>query len=118
MTPRQLPLANKRTNVRILNKSPVTLPQARTGGARGPIPSLARAALRGLARVAPGAAEATGAYLFSLPPRVRAAPPPAVSGVTPVRTRLRLERHGFNVWQWGNGPAVLLVHGWGGNVAQ
>jgi pimeloyl-ACP methyl ester carboxylesterase len=56
--------------------------------------------------------------LFSVPPAVRAEAPPAVAGVAPVRFTVTLERHRMNVWQWGSGPAVMLVHGWGGQVNQ
>ena len=67
-------------------------------------------------RVLPTLAERHAARLF-LTPRRRAPRDPEVPG-HPAR-RLDLVAAGFRVvaWSWGEGPTVLLVHGWSGRAA-
>ena len=78
---------------------------------------LLRPALGAFSAVAPALAAPVAERLFLAPPRY---PQPAheaaalasarstiVDGETPIRA-----------WTWGRGPAVLLVHGWGGRGAQ
>ncbi len=75
---------------------------------------LGRAALRSLHRVAPGAAAAVAARMFITP--VRRGRRPAVVDGAPFEVRA----DGLRVrgWQWGTGPAVVLVHGWSGHGLQ
>ncbi len=77
---------------------------------------LVRRMYRVLCRVAP----AVAAHLAY---RQLATPPRAPEGVWPVPLRGRTHtRHlvggagTIAVYEWGQGPAVLLVHGWGGNA--
>lgn len=43
---------------------------------------------------------------------------PAQQEVLAAGERLRYGEHGNPAWAWGEGPPVLLVHGWGGRAAQ
>ena len=55
---------------------------------------------------------------FCTPPRqVPAGWPPELLASARVRT-LDAGAHDVRTWIWGEGPAVLLVHGWGGRGAQ
>jgi pimeloyl-ACP methyl ester carboxylesterase len=70
-----------------------------------------------LARVAPKAAGAAAERLFFTPP------PPRHSrgtGVLRKAKRLELVVDGRRVvaFRWGSGPAIALLHGWGGRAAQ
>ena len=68
-----------------------------------------RAGMRALAAVAPRTADRLAADLFCAPHRGRPSGPGG---------------HRFDVfpgiaaWDWGEGPTVLLAHGWNGNAAQ
>ncbi len=81
-------------------------------------PAPLRAAFAFLGRVAPGAAGAMAERLFLTPPRH--APPTrereALAGAVPFE--VRLGRTALRAWRLGEGPAVLLAHGWGGRGAQ
>jgi pimeloyl-ACP methyl ester carboxylesterase len=83
---------------------------------------LTQAALRHgaswLSRWAPGLAERAGVLLFITPPRRFPRALPDVEGLTPLRTTLRSGRYRIGAWEWGQGPAVLLIHGWGGQASQ
>src|SRR5512140_1656761 len=85
--------------------------------------SLVRAVLPGairlLARLSPALAARAGARLFLRVPRVprprgEAAAFLASGESSPVPHAGRR----LAAWTWGRGPAVVLVHGWGGRVAQ
>src|SRR2546425_7831595 len=89
MTPRSLERLQKSTTGRI-----------RGGGSRVPAP-VARAAAQGLA------------FDWFGRPRRRLGQP--VGGH---RFRLTGDGPELAVWDWGDGPTVLLVHGWNGNAAQ
>lgn len=67
-------------------------------------------------RVAPAVAEWQAARLF-LTPRRRSLRDPVIPGV-PADPRALLAA-GFPIvgWSWGDGPTVLLVHGWNGRAA-
>ncbi len=84
-----------------------------------PLPlRLLRGAVQGAAVVAPAAAERFSAELFFRPLRTRPASLPSVDG-HPVR-RLDIASGGGTIaaWSWGEGPTVLLVHGWEGRGKQ
>ena len=70
-----------------------------------------------LGRLSPDASGRCAALVFQRPPhfaRTRARP-----GARRRRpTRVAGRRGDVAVWQWGSGPRVLLVHGWGGNAAR
>jgi pimeloyl-ACP methyl ester carboxylesterase len=77
-----------------------------------------RAAFAVLGRLAPGAAGAVAERLFLTPPR-HAAPArerEALAAAEPFE--VRLGRTALRAWRLGEGPAVLLVHGWGGRGGQ
>jgi pimeloyl-ACP methyl ester carboxylesterase len=77
----------------------------------------ARFAFAALGRVAPGLAAAAAERMFFTPHGPRRS---RGDGVLRSARRLRLEVAGRRLaaWKWGQGPAVLLVHGWGGRAAQ
>src|SRR5882724_3750081 len=80
--------------------------------------SLFRAGNRSLSRVAPALAARLAERLFLTPPR----PPRAAREIALLATArarpLRVGARHLDVWLWGTGPSVLLVHGWGGRGAQ
>ena len=81
-------------------------------------PAPLRAAFTVLGRLAPAAAGAVAERLFLTPPR-HAAPPgerEALAGAVPFD--VRLGRTTLRAWRLGEGPAVLLAHGWGGRGGQ
>lgn len=99
---------NKSTNVRTEKKaSPARVsPEMRA----------IRFGIQSLWAVAPKVAAAATARLFlRTPPR-----PKRVSTFTEGARRLDLglSQDRLAVWTWGEGPTVLLVHGWGGRAAQ
>jgi pimeloyl-ACP methyl ester carboxylesterase len=63
-----------------------------------------------LSRSAPGIAALWAERLFFTPPRRDRRDEPAGAR----RTTLRVDGRDVAVWAWGRGPAVVLVHGWGG----
>jgi pimeloyl-ACP methyl ester carboxylesterase len=80
--------------------------------------SLARAAAHGLAKLSPRLTASLHGVLMMKPPRR------AADGLdTALRERARqftVSSRGRAVaaWSWGEGPTVLLVHGWGGRGSQ
>jgi hypothetical protein len=85
-----------------------------------PPPPLAPAWLRALFAAggvaAPGLTARAAAHLFCLPPRRRRGRRSAAPLGEPFTVRGAGQR--LQAWQSGSGPAVLLVHGWGGRGAQ
>lgn len=78
------------------------------------VPGSMRAAVSLASRVAPGPTSAVVERLFRSTRRT--APRPGerdiLGGATPS------EVAGMRVWSWGEGPTVLLVHGWNGRATQ
>lgn len=78
-----------------------------------------RNVVRGLANTAPPVAAGISEYLF-----LRTPPPQEPSARarevldTAVRHRVPNGRGTVATWRWGTGPAVLLLHGWGGRASQ
>jgi pimeloyl-ACP methyl ester carboxylesterase len=67
---------------------------------------------------APGLVAGWAIRRFSTPPRQRPGGwAPELLAAARVRT-MDAGAHGVRVWIWGEGPTVLLVHGWGGRGAQ
>ena len=97
-------MARNSTNVRLHALSVTTL-----GGA-----------LRLLGLASPRAAAALAARIFfRTPARRPTSPAEARVLATGTRGDLGLGVHRLATWAWGTtGPAVLLVHGWGGSAAQ
>src|SRR6185312_10043180 len=79
---------------------------------------LARAGNRALSALAPSLAAGLAERLFLTPPRPHW-PPSEIAQLSSARARpLQVGRRHVDVWLWGTGPSVLLVHGWGGRGAQ
>jgi len=70
-----------------------------------------------LARSAPSLAAALAERLFFTPP-----PPRRSRGLRLLRdaepVRVIVDGRAVAAWRWGRGPAVALLHGWGGRAAQ
>lgn len=80
--------------------------------------TLVRAGNRVLSTLAPAAAARLAERLFLTPPRAsRPAAELALLAVARARP-MRVGTRRIEVWTWGSGPSVLLVHGWGGRGAQ
>jgi pimeloyl-ACP methyl ester carboxylesterase len=77
----------------------------------------ARLAFRILARVSPRLAAAALERLFFTPPRPRRSRGDAVlhQGES---YHVLSEGRRIAAWRWGQGPVVVLLHGWGGRAAQ
>ncbi|MEO1370064.1 MAG: alpha/beta fold hydrolase, partial [Acidobacteriota bacterium] len=87
------------------------------------LPAPLRAAVTAASAVAPGAAARLAARIFLRPPRFK--PPRREwwwgTGASPVELEVILggQPRSLRAWRWGSaGPAVLLVHGWGGRGLQ
>ena len=78
---------------------------------------LLRAQFRLLARVAPRTSDRRAAALF-FTPRRRRLPEPGTPGVGAQRFRVLSGDVELAVWAWGQGPTVLLAHGWNGHAGQ
>ncbi len=74
---------------------------------------LAPAFFRGLEQTAPALAGWWADRLFFTPPRPRLGARLQALLASARAIDVRLGRVGLPAWQWGQGPAVLLVHGWG-----
>ena len=80
--------------------------------------NLLQRGLRQLSRWAPGVAERLALRMFMTPSgRFRRAAP-TVDGVPCRQVTLASSGARLVVWEWGTGPAVLLVHGWSGQASQ
>ena len=90
--------SEKSTNVRL---QPVT-------------PTVLRASFANASRLAPGLTSAVAAHMFRSTRRSK--PKPGERDVLKGATRSRLA--GMQLWSWGEGPTVLLVHGWTGRATQ
>jgi len=77
-----------------------------------------RVALAALSLFAPRRAEARAAELFGRPQPSRARQLPEVPGLTAVHSRVSFRDGSLSVSEWGQGPAVLLVHGWNGHAGE
>jgi pimeloyl-ACP methyl ester carboxylesterase len=79
---------------------------------------LARAGSRALSTLAPSLAAGLAERLFLTPPRPHW-PASEIAQLSTARARpLQVGKRHVDVWLWGSGPSVLLVHGWGGRGAQ
>lgn len=79
---------------------------------------LVRVGGRVLSALAPGLAARLAERLFLTPPSHRR-PAAEIALLEQARARpLFVGGRRVEMWQWGRGPVVLLVHGWGGRGAQ
>ncbi len=74
----------------------------------------ARLAMRALERTLPALAAALAERLFFTPPQSTLAPPVRDLLATGRPFRVCVDGGRVAAWAWGRGPAVALVHGWGG----
>lgn len=76
-------------------------------------------ALNLMSRIAPRRAAALVNQLVWCRPRRLAPRPEEREALAPAeRFEVRLAEHTVRAYAWGQGPVVLLVHGWGGSAAQ
>jgi len=78
---------------------------------------LVRAWFAALARVSPRLAGRHAARIFFTPHRRARTAPGVLGGVAPEKLRVHVGGKAVVGWSYGRGPAVLLVHGWGGCAA-
>ncbi|HEX7253531.1 MAG TPA: alpha/beta hydrolase [Thermoanaerobaculia bacterium] len=79
---------------------------------------LLRAGLRALAVAAPPLAVRAAAALFRTPPRHKTSETERQLLASGRSGRLRAGSSHIATWAWGEGPTVLLVHGWGSRGAR
>jgi pimeloyl-ACP methyl ester carboxylesterase len=95
----------------------VLAPKARS--AADAVLPLLRFGFRTLSAVSAGLAARAAERVWFTPPRPRLSSASAAFLGTGTRADIRLEDgRRVAVWSWGEGPAVLFVHGWGGLGAQ
>src|SRR5438876_11136351 len=77
------------------------------------------AELRLLSAVAPRLAEERAALLFETPQRAATRPArPRVPGLESHNFHVSSRGEQIEIWDWGDGPTILLSHGWNGRAAQ
>lgn len=77
-----------------------------------------RPALAALSALAPGLAAGVAERMFLTAPRYPRSPHEVAALGTARRTLVDAGGSPIAAWTWGRGPAVLLVHGWGGRGTQ
>jgi pimeloyl-ACP methyl ester carboxylesterase len=77
-----------------------------------------RLGFRALSAVAPGVAARLATQLWFRPPVPKVHPAAARFMESGDRSDILVQGRSVAVWTWGSGPAVLLVHGWGGYGGQ
>ena len=78
----------------------------------------ARPFLAALGRLSPSASGVCAALVFQRPPSFSRTRGEHRALDVATTTRIAGRRGEVAVWQWGRGPRVLLVHGWGGNAGR
>jgi pimeloyl-ACP methyl ester carboxylesterase len=79
---------------------------------------LVQQGFRIVSRLSPGLVERLALRWFMTPPRRMGRSAPRLEGFPDKRMSLSVPPYRLQVWEWGDGPAVLLVHGWGGQASQ
>lgn len=77
-----------------------------------------RAGFRVLGRAAPGLAAVAAGRLFGTPRRHRTSEAERLALASARRGRVETDGGSVVTWTWGQGPAVLLAHGWGSRGAR
>jgi pimeloyl-ACP methyl ester carboxylesterase len=77
-----------------------------------------RTVFRTVGPLAPGLAARWAETLFCTPPRHQPRPAEEAFLASGRRSSARWEGGELAVWEWGHGPSVLLVHGWGSRAAR
>jgi pimeloyl-ACP methyl ester carboxylesterase len=75
-------------------------------------------ASQALAWLTPGVVERAAADRFAEPRRPAQPTAPYVAGLEAHRFSVDVRGQEIAAWDWGEGPTVLLVHGWNGQAAQ
>ncbi len=70
------------------------------------------------AHTVPGSADRLAGYLFAKPKRAKIQPGAMATMAAAHRFNLELEDRKLAAWSWGDGPTILLHHGWGGRASQ
>lgn len=122
-----IPLLKNSTNVRSVERDPAfhawAVQAAEAVGQsftarEAKAPWAIRAAMRALTAISPDLASAWAARLFCTPPR-RSAPADERAALASARAgAVVVAGQRIQTWTWGEGPPVLLVHGWGGRGGQ
>jgi len=95
-----------------MNARELVLQPAPTG------PSLLRAAFRALSAIAPALASRIAFRLWFTPSRPRVSAAAREFLATGESLDLTVNGRRVAAWMWGIGPAIVLMHGWGGYAAQ
>jgi predicted alpha/beta hydrolase family esterase len=85
---------------------------------RAPGLSPVRLVFRALCAVAPALAAKVAERIWFTPPRPPLPPASRAFLITGERMELAVAERRVVAWSWGEGPAVILMHGWGGYGAQ
>ena len=80
--------------------------------------AIARVVLGFISRLSYGAAGACAAVAYQSPPRFRATRAERRALEAAAVSRLRTASGDVAIWQWGDGPRVLLAHGWGSHAGR
>jgi pimeloyl-ACP methyl ester carboxylesterase len=100
----------------VANRRVVALRGRRRAG-YGPI-DVARAMLAAMSRISLGACGACVALAFRRPPRYSPTRRERQALAAGALSRVRCGDVELAVWQWGDGPRVLLAHGWGSHAGR
>ena len=84
----------------------------------GPPLWVLRTAFRTVGSVAPGVAARWAESIFCRPPRHTPRPAEEAFLATGSRRSVASDGHDIAVWLWGQGPVVVLTHGWGGRAGR
>jgi pimeloyl-ACP methyl ester carboxylesterase len=84
----------------------------------GPGLRILRRGLQALAKVSPRLAARVAVEIWFRPPHLDVRPELQQFLATGERSTIQVHGRPVAVWKWGQGPVVLLVHGWGGYGAQ
>src|SRR5947207_2699267 len=77
-----------------------------------------RIGFRALSAIAPGVAARLALRLWFRIPRVKIGDEARAILATGERSEVTVNGRRVIAWRWGTGPAVVLMHGWGGSGAQ
>lgn len=80
--------------------------------------NVVRGIFRGLTPIAPVVAAELAVALFRRPPGRKDSESERTALASGEKTNLALHGRRLAVWRWGEGPPVLLVHGWGSRGAR
>lgn len=81
-------------------------------------PSTLKAAYQAVSRLSPGLGAEITRQLFFRPPRLPYRPEQSAVLALAHLATLQVRHRRLQTYCWGEGPAVLLLHGWGGHAGQ